>query len=410
MLRVVIVNTHHYPGGGDSSYTFNLANLLQNKGHNVAFFAMHDDRNLPDPNDDLFVSHINFRELNSNKNLISGSKVLMRVIYSTETRNKFDKLLSRVNPDIIHLQNIHAHITPSIIFAAKQRRLPIFWTLHDYKLICPNSHFLIDISGKICEACRKNSYYQAIFKRCKKNSILASTMACIEAYAHRFMKVRDYVDVYISPSSFLRSKLIERGYPSYKVRHISHFLPDDMFKKDKNHKGSYLLYMGKLEPIKGIYQLFQASRMVPQVKITIAGRIDKSLVNQLARLMPSNVNYVGLKQGKELSQLVRGSLAIVLPSLCYENQPFSILEAFAASKPVIASNLGGMSELVKHRERGLLVPPDDVNALADAMKWMVSHREDTQRMGESAFEYAIQEHSAEVHYEKLMAAYLGAHN
>lgn len=75
------------------------------------------------------------------------------------------------------------------------------------------------------------------------------------------------------------------------------------------------------------------------------------------------LKYVGLKHGQELIDLVRNSLAIVLPSICYENQPFSILEAFASGKSVIASDLGGITELVTHRERGLLVEPETL------MRW-----------------------------------------
>jgi hypothetical protein len=62
-MRILLVNTYHYRGGGDSTYTINLADLLRSKGHSVAFFAMQDERNFPDPNADLFVSHIDFREL-----------------------------------------------------------------------------------------------------------------------------------------------------------------------------------------------------------------------------------------------------------------------------------------------------------------------------------------------------------
>jgi hypothetical protein len=71
-MRILQVNRRHYQGGGDSTYAFNLAGLLRSQGHGVAFFAMQDERNWPDPNSDLFVSHIDFRELNQNKNLLDG--------------------------------------------------------------------------------------------------------------------------------------------------------------------------------------------------------------------------------------------------------------------------------------------------------------------------------------------------
>jgi glycosyltransferase involved in cell wall biosynthesis len=403
-MKILLVNTRHFRGGGDSTYTFNLADLLRRKGHEVAFFAMQDERNLPDPNSDLFVSHIDFRELNKKKSIAAGIRVASRAIYSVEARRKFASLLDRFHPDIVHLQNIHGHITPSVIFEAKKRGLPIVWTLHDYKMICPNTHFLNDPNNQICEACGNGRYYQAVLKRCKKGSILASAMAALEAYVHGIIGVRNAPDYFLTPSSFLRNKLLERGFSPDKVKHIPLFLPDEMFNGSSQDK-AYLLFMGKLDPLKGIYPLFAACKQAPKVSLKIAGRAEDMIAEKLPSLLPPHAEYVGMKQGEELRQLLFGSRAVVLPSLWYENQPFSILEAFAAGKPVIASELGGMTELVEHRERGMLVPPGNAKSLADAMTWMAEHPQESQEMGRRAREYALQAHSADAHYNKLMEVY-----
>jgi glycosyltransferase involved in cell wall biosynthesis len=242
-MKILLVNTRHHYGGGDSTYTFSLANLLRDRGNDVSFFAMQDKRNLPDPNEDLFVSPIDFREINQVKNLANGIKVLGRVIYSQEARRKFSSMLDRVKPDIVHLQNIHAHITPSIIFEAKQRNLPVVWTLHDYKLICPNSHFLIDVSGKICEACINGVFLNAMLKRCKKDSFLASTMAATEAYAHQLMGVRKKVDAYLSPSTFLMQKLSEGGVRE-RIYHLPLFVSGEFFHRSDQDE-NYILFFGK---------------------------------------------------------------------------------------------------------------------------------------------------------------------
>ena len=137
----------------------------------------------------------------------------------------------------------------------------------------------------------------------------------------------------------------------------------------------------------------------------MAGRVEEPIASKLPELLPPNAKYVGMKHGDELRSLLLGSRAVVVPSLCYENQPFSIIEAFAAAKPVIASDLGGMTELVQHGERGLLVPPGNVEALGNAMEWMVTHPEEAKDMGRKARIYALEEHSAEVHYKKLLQVY-----
>ena len=406
-LKILVVNTYHFRGGGDSTYTFNLADLLRSKGHEVAFFAMADKRNLPDSNSDLFVSSVDFRELNQRKNLLSSFQVVSRAIYSREARHKFSQLLDLFQPDIIHLQNIHAHITPSVIFEAKQRHLPLVWTLHDYKLICPNSHFLIDRTGEICEACGKGTYYQPVLKRCKKGSLLASGMASLEAYAHRLMGVREKVDVFLPPSTFLRDKLLGRGFPPDRIHHLPLFLPENMFKNgvENGGNGDYLLFLGKLDPLKGIRPLLEACRLVPEIKLILAGRVEHLFAEELTRILPPNAQYVGMKHGQELHQLLCNALAVVVPSLYYENQPFSILEAFASGKPVIASDLGGMTELVANGERGLLVRPGDIETLADAMRWIVAHPVEAKQMGQMGLRYALEQHTQDIHYQRLMSVY-----
>lgn len=403
-LRILLVNTRHYYGGGDSTYTFNLALLLRANGHRVAFFAMQSERNIPDSNSDLFVPFIDFRELNRRKNLRNAVKVLSRSIYSVEARTRFAQLLDRFTPDIVHLQNLHAHITPSVIFEAKSRGIPVVWTLHDYKLICPNSHFRIDETGEICEACGKGAFYQAVLRRCKKNSLAASAVASLEAYVHRMLQVTEHVDAFLAPSDFLRSKFLERGYPPNKIIHVPLFVPDEIL--DHQHKvGNYILFLGKLEPIKGIYQLIDAGKRVPDVKIILAGSMPADVRAEVQGLFPANMAYVGMQHGADLWNLIGNARAVVLPSLWYENQPFSILEAFAHHKPVIASNLGGMSELVGDNARGILISPGKVNELADAMSWIMHNHQNAEKMGEAAYQYILSHHTSKAHYSQIIKIY-----
>ena len=406
-MRILIVTTRFFYGDGEFTYASSLADLLRVHGHTVNYFAMQDDRNLPDSNSDLFVTNINFRELNAHKNLKNGVKVAGRIFYSTEAREKFSRMIERVKPDIVHLQNIHSHITPSVIFESRRRGIPVVWTLHDYRLVCPNTHFLIDRTSEICEACRGGRYWNAPLKRCKKNSFLASTMTMLEAYSYRIMRVKKLVDAFITPSMFLQSKLIESGFPQKKIHHNPLFLPENMFDSTSRDEG-YLLFIGRLEPHKGIGPLVEAARRVPGIRIIIAGRMGVPMETMVSGPLPPNVEYVGFKSGTELNELRRNARAFLVPSLWFENQPFSILEAFALGKPVIASDLGGMRELVgDDNARGLSVPAGNVDALAQAMQWMIDHPEGARRMGELAFQYAMEDHSAGAHYQRLLKVYEG---
>jgi glycosyltransferase involved in cell wall biosynthesis len=403
-VRIILVNTRHFRGGGDSTYTFNLADLLRSKGHEVAFFAMQDPANLPDPNEDLFVSPIDFRRLNRQKSLSGGIRVLSRVLYSPEARRKFRLLLQRFQPDLIHLQNILGHISPSVLFEAKRQAVPVVWTLHDYRLICPNTHFIIDRTRTICQCCTPGTYYRAIGRRCKKDSAMASLMAAVEAYVLRAMRLPCKVEAFLSPSAFLRGQMLERGFPADKVVHLPLFLSDEVFSPAEG-KGDYLLFMGRLEEIKGVVPLLQACGQVPEVKLILAGSVGESLAERLPALLPANAQYVGLKKPPELRALLAHAMAVVVPSLWYENQPFGMLEAFAASRPAIASDLGGMRELIEQSRAGVLVPPGDVDALAAAMRSMASDPQRARQMGSRGYQYAVAAHRREPHYERLMEIY-----
>ena len=405
-MKILLVNTRHHYGGGDSTYTFNLTHLLRENGHHVGHFAMQDVKNLDDPNSDLFVSHIDFKELDRNKNILTGLQVLSRSIYSTEARRKFARLLARFQPDIVHIQSLHAHITPSILMETARHQIPVLWTLHDFKLICPNTSLLIDATGEICEACKGGAFYQAALKRCKKNSLGASTVASIEAYAHGLMHVRQKIMTFISPSMFLREKFIEFGFPGDVITHINNFIPPSLFSQPgaTGETGGYFLFVGRVTGIKGIKTLLEAAGLAPETRIVIAGTLDPSMKPAIEK-RPANVAYVGFKSGSELVDLITRASAVVIPSINYENQPFSILEAFALGKCVISSAIGGMSELVKDQERGILVPPGNAHALAEAMSLLESEPLLAARYGDAARTYALAAHNPTQHYQQILQAY-----
>jgi len=399
-MRILLANTRHYRQGGDSTYTFGLAEALRGAGHEVGFFAMAGSRNEPDPNEDLFVSYIDFRELNRHKSVSTGLRVLRRSIFSSEAEEKFTKLVERFRPDVVHLQNIHAHLTPSIVFAASRIGVPVVWTLHDYKLMCPNSHFRLDESGELCEACRPGRYHWAVVNRCKKDSLLASGMAAIEAYAHWARGLRDRVRCFLSPSQFLASKLLEHGWPGDRVRHVPNFIDAGPALAPRG-AGSHFLFVGKLEELKGIDTLLDAAERAKNAPILLVGPCDDPGVRDRLGRLPSNVRYLGTKTREQIAELLADARALVAPSIWYENQPMVILEAFAAGVPVIGSRLGGIPELVADGERGVLAAPGSAHELADAIRLLQKDGARAVSMGQAARDYVTRNHSVAAHLEAI---------
>ncbi len=374
-MKVILVNTGLFRGTGANNHVLDLGDLLRQSGHEVAMFGMRDHRNEPFPDADLFVSPIDFRQLNQRKSPRAAARVLHRAIYSQEARRGFERLLDRIKPDIVHLHGIHAHITPSVILAARQVGVPVVWTLHDFKMLCPNTHLLNDRTGAVCEECRGGRYHRALVNRCKKGSLLASGLAAVEAVVHRIIGVRDRVNLFLCPSHYLHDQLVAEGFAAARVRHLPNFIPDEWFTTESND-GEFFIHSGRLEPHKGIGTLLAAARLAPEVPITVVGSHDGAPVSAWLEQAPSNVRVLAPRHGEALRSLVARCRAVVQPSLCHENQPLSVLEGFAMGKPAVVSDLGALPEIVNRGERGLVVPRDDPAELAAALQRLTANPDD----------------------------------
>ena len=108
------------------------------------------------------------------------------------------------------MESLSYETSPSILPVLKRAGIPVVQTLHDYKLLCPNTSFVSN--GAVCERCKVVRYYNVALHRCKRGSLAASLLAGVEMYAHKLTGIyEDNVDVFIAPSMFLRDKLIEYG-------------------------------------------------------------------------------------------------------------------------------------------------------------------------------------------------------
>jgi len=404
-VKILLVNNFYYNRGGDCTYLFSLKKLLEEKGHKVIVFSMHHPRNFKSEYSKYFVSHVDYAEESRNMSISSGFRVLFRSIYSTEARKKMEKLIKDEKPDIVHLNNIRHHLTPSILYPVKAENIPIVWTLHDYQLICPNISFLA--GGRICERCKKRKYYWPPLVRCKKDSLPASTMAAIEHTAQWIFKMYDLVDVFICPSEFLRNKFIEYGFQEKKLVLLNHFV-DINEEYSIETDSDYLLYIGRLSEEKGIRTLIDTVVKLNAVKLKIAG--DGPLKEELLIYADSRdknkvIEFVGHKDRKEIIKLLKNCRFLIFPSEWYEVSGLVILEAFACGKPVIGSRIGGIPELIKDNVTGLTFEPCNSDDLSEKIEYLNRNPEKITEMGRNARSFVEQDLNGEKHYEMLIDIY-----
>ncbi|MCK4547509.1 MAG: glycosyltransferase family 4 protein [Candidatus Eisenbacteria sp.] len=403
-MQILMANSFHYERGGDCTYTFALTRLLESKGHRVIPFATRHPLNLPSEYDTYFAPAVDYDQLESRGGLRAAVRVLRRAISSREAREALERLLAEIRPDLAHFQGIHRHLTPSIIGPLRSAGVPIVWTLHDYVPICPNTHFYC--RGEICEACRPGRFYRAPLRRCKRDSMGASLAAAVEAYAHRRQRVYSRVDHFIAPSRFLARKLVEHRFPSTKVTVVPHFMELDRFKPTDQDEG-FALFAGRLAEEKGLRTLIEAKARLGSGDLRIAGDgpLREEMEATVARRGISGVRFVGLKTREEVRELASRARCLILPSIWYENFPFAVMEAFALGKPMLASRIGAIPDLVTENEDGLLFRAGDAGDLAEKLGTLLADRELAVRLGASGRAKAETEWSPQAHWQRLNTVY-----
>lgn len=385
-MNILVANWSWYPSGGDWTYVENLCRLYKEKGHNVIPFSMHHKKNYNSEYSKYFIENIDYKELNKNKNIINGIKVLTKSIYSLEAKRKLEELLSDIKIDIAHLNNIHNYQTLSIIDLLYKKNIPIIWTVHDYVILCPNTTFISH--SKICFSCKVHKYYNCTFKKCKKGSFAASTIASISSYFNYLKGFYNKIDYFICPSKFIYNKFLEFGFPSEKLIYKNNLYYSSDLTEHINEtliEGPYLLYVGNLIRVKGIYTLLKAVKDL-SIKLIILGDGEEyeTLLKLKKELNLENVVFLGRVNKGTVACYLNNCTAVVQPSECFENMPYSLVEAMFFSKPLIGSRIGGIPEIVLDNITGYTFEPWNATDLRKAILKLLENPLKIREMGNNS--------------------------
>ena len=411
-MKILQINKFFWLKGGAERYFFDLAELLFEKGHQVAVWSTRHSQNFSFSGQDDFAE---FSDFSKREGFLKDFKKVRRIFWNREAAKKLEKVIKKEKPDVAHLHNIFGHFSPSIIFTLKKHKIPIVATLHDYKFFCPN--YLFFSNNKICFDClREKKYRSCIFKKCVKDSYTKSLIGYLEGKWQRdFLKISQKIDFFLAPSLFVKKKALEWGIPFNKIVQLSNFINIDNFGKigqnvnGKQRDKKYILYFGRLSEEKGIELLLKVflkiSKKLPDWQLKIVGQgPEKEKLEDLAKGY-KQVELLGEKRDRQLKTIIVGSYLVITPSVCPETFSYSTLESFAFGKSVLAANVGGLPELVKSGETGLLFKPGSKNDLAERIFWAVNHSREMKRMGENAREKVLKKYNSEEHYKKLIKIY-----
>jgi glycosyltransferase involved in cell wall biosynthesis len=397
-MNILMVNWSWYPTGGDWTYIDSVKKIYEAAGHKIIPFSMQNSSNIPNDYESYFIKNIDYNALNKNKSLINGFNTLIKATYSFEAKRKIKKMLDDYSIDIVQLNNITNSITPSIIPVIKEKGIPIVWRVLDYRLICPNAYLFTQ--GEVCEACINHKYYNCIKNKCKKKSILASSVAALCSYFYSIVPYYKFIDVFSFQSEFTRDMFIKFGFDKSRTSIIENPYDCTLIAPEYHNQG-YFLYFGRIERVKGIYTILDAMKKIPEIKIKIVGDgSEKAQAEEYAqKLNLKNVEFLGSKWGHELIPILQNSKAVLVPSEWHEPSPYVVLQAFSYGKPVIASRMGGLNDLMVDNKNGLVFESTNVQQLCEKIETLENNDGLVKSLGMAARKHLENVHNPSRYYD-----------
>ena len=396
-MKVLLVNKFHWPKGGSEKYYFELGELLKQHGHEVAYFSMEDEKNISTGDKEYFVPKF---DLNNSSKLKA-----LDVIYNKKNQKIMEYALDDFKPDIVHLNNFQRQLSASIIKPCVDRNIPVVFTAHDVQAICP-AITMMDNDKNPCELCVGGKYINCIKKSCNKGSKLKSILGALEGYYYRKNKIyTDKISYIITPSEFYRKKFIEDGVNENKIKAIHNSIIMEDYNVKAEDEG-YALYFGRLSKEKGILNLINAFKKCKKGTLYIAGEgPEKDTIENIVKenKLEKRVKLLGFLNKEEMTEVTRKCKFVVVPSIWYENCPYSVLETLAIGKPVIGSNMGGIPELVSDNENGYIY--DTIEELTEKMNMLFSDEEIVKKFSKKSKELATEKYDREVYYSELKNIY-----
>lgn len=374
-MRVLMVHAAYQQRGGEDSVVDTEVALLRAQGHEVSLYLRHNEE---------------AREA-------GPLGVVSQAMWSRRSERDMRNLIASFKPDVVHVHNTWPMVSPSVYWPAHEAGIPVVQTLHNFRLMCPQAMFLRE--GKICEDCLGTLPWRGVLRACYRQSRLQTALLASTVQLHRALgSYERAVTLFVALSSFSKSKFVQGGLDAERIVIKPNFVEDSGDGQLDQRTGG--LFVGRLSDEKGVGVLLDALRL-GQAAVTVIG--DGEWGERTREQLGDKA--LGFRPVAEILSRMKNAAYLVLPSLCGENFPRTIAEAYSCGLPVIASRLGAMAELVDDGETGLLFEVGNARDLADKLAWAEAHPQEMLRMGRAARQRYLERYTPEQNHQELMAIY-----
>jgi glycosyltransferase involved in cell wall biosynthesis len=394
-MKIISAHKYYYDRDGASRYQLEVNRLLEENGHTVVPFAMNLPENIKTSWSKFFVSPVQTQNVSLG---LGGLKTFFRMLYGWESRDKMSSLVKEFSPDVAHVHNIYTQISPSVLDALGEAGVPVVMTVHDYHLVSPN--YMMWHDGRI-ENLRARGVACATLSRFHKNSYTASFAQASVFHLHKFLRLYDRnISKFVCPSEFVRTQMIKAGYSERKTLTLPHFI-DLKGKTPCSGGDGSVLFVGRFVEEKGTLFVLELAKKISSVKFVLIG--DGPLmadVRSRAREM-KNVEVVGWVERNGLAEYYKKASVVLVPSLWHEVFGLVALEAMAYGKPVIASDRGGLPEVVVDGDTGIICAAGNIEMWADAISNLLNDESVATTLGANGRARAEKFYSPFEHVKKL---------
>lgn len=418
-MKILLVTVQFVPDfwGGTEVLTYDTAKMLQKSGNDVIVLTAYPNVT-PIEDKDRFDTYMYdglevYRFRHSVTAMGDQNDIIELEYNNLFFANYFKKLLLKIRPDVVHFFHLY-RTTPSAIDVCTELNIPIIFTATDFWVLCPFSQ-LRDFDNSPCTGpcfkawnCARHQALvnqpQEIKKKVERLPKLIIALGvifiCMNKYINvwfapyirslskrpGFMKVRlNRINKVLAPTKLMGKMLKKHGL--HKSRIVYQHFGIDMHKFDSinfqrdNHDELRVGFIGTLYVHKGAHLLIDAIKKIPQqipVHLKIYGDIEQfpeysqSLIHQAAG--ESRIEFCGTFPNNQIGLIMKEIDVLAVPSIWYENTPLVIYSAFASGCPVIATNFGGMTEVIQHGVNGLLFEREDVAGLSNAIISVAENR------------------------------------
>jgi len=356
-MKILIIHNNYQQRGGEDAVVEAEAALLEAAGHEVQLEEV-TNRSISGP--------------------AAKAQAFLNASYDVTRKAWLAKLVGNSRPDVVHVHNFFPLITPAVHEAAAELGLPVVQTLHNYRLLCANAQFLRNHS--VCEKCLGGHRYWGIVHRCYRGSFAASlSVVRMQHRAATRGTWHKHVHCFIALTDFARQKFISGGLPADRIV----VKPNFVFREvPRPQARAGALFVGRLSPEKGGELLLRAWQELDDIPLTIVGDGPES--EKLKSMATANVHFAGQLPPDVVAHYMRTTQALIVPSIWYEGFPMTVVEAFASELPVIASDLGSLSEIIISGRNGAHFPPGDPKGLVKAVRGLFSNSRALDELGKNA--------------------------